>query len=125
LSDFGTTTQVREANADPGVGVYEDVVQRERFAEGYKGEYFRMGEPAIHPAAQKATDGNDPYDVTTLVWEDTHTVGFTGETSTHMLTIFTPDTSHTMSSNSYMENATEGVWAVLNALLSNFTVSAV
>jgi len=125
LTNFGTTTQVREANADPGSGTYEEISQQEFFMEGFKGEYHRMGEPGIYPLASKAESADAPYDLTTIQWEDSHVVGFTGNVSPKQLTIASPATgTGDMVVGSYMANGTEGVWPVL-AQLTGLTVTTV
>jgi len=126
LTNFSTTTVARKANADKGSGSYEEMSQQEHFMEGFKGEYHRMGEPGIYPAARKTTLLDDAgvrtyYDLTTITWEDTNVVGFTGNVSPKALIIASPETGTDnpgteMATTSYMDNAAEGVWEVLESL---------
>jgi len=120
LKNFGTTTQVREANADKGDGTYDEILQKEFFLEGFKGEIYRKGEPVIHPLNSSA-DSSKLYDMTTIQWSDNHVVGFTGNVSPKQLTLATPNDN---GANDYMREAGEGVWAVL-AGLTGLTVPAV
>ena len=93
-----------------------------------------MGEPGIYPAATKATLLDNAgtrtyYDLTTITWEDTNVVGFTGNVSPKSLIIASPETGTTnpggtMATTSYMDNATEGVWEVLE-VLTGLTIPSV
>lgn len=119
LKNFGNTNQVREANADKGAGTYEEILQKEFFLEGFKGEYHRKGEPTIHPLAENALESDAPYEITTISWEDSHVVGFTGNVSPKQLTLATPSA---LANTLYMSDGTAGVFAVL-AGLTGLTVT--
>jgi hypothetical protein len=128
LSGF-TTTAVRVAVADKGIGTYEEIASKEWFLKGNEGEYHRMGEPAIYSFASTAENRADSgapttdmeYDITTISFEDVSLVGFQNNVSPKQLTLATPED---LSANTYMNEAGEGVWATL-ASLTNLTVSAV
>ena len=90
LKDFGTTTSAREADASAGSGQYEEVAEKEWFLAGFEGEYFRMGEPAIHNFVGVADSSTD-YSVVTIVFEDKSLVGFENNISPKMLSIAVPD----------------------------------
>jgi hypothetical protein len=100
-------------SAYEGSGTYEQVAELEWFASGFKGEYFRMGEPGIHSYDVKATSsvagGN--YDVTNISYVDDVVVGIGATpTSAKQITLATPATAP-----GYMAGA-EDVWATIAAL---------
>jgi hypothetical protein len=120
LKDFGTTVAVRDQGTVKGLGTYREVAELEWFLAGHKGEYSRMGEPAIHSFAGTA-DSTKLYDATTIVFKDSSTVGFQNVISPKQLTLMTPDDN---AATDYMDDGTRGVWDVL-AQLTSLTVTAV
>ena len=114
LKDFGSTASVREANADAGIGTYEQAAEAEWFSIGGLGENYRMGGPVIHPASLNAVSGVT-YDITTIAFRDTSVVGFQNEVSEKMLTIYTPNGAD------YATDATtdNGLWSQIQAAMVN------
>jgi hypothetical protein len=116
LKDFGSTASVREANADAGIGTYEQAAEAEWFAMGQLGEYHRMGEPTIHPASLNAASGVT-YDITTISFRDNSVVGLSPTVSEKAITIYTPNGAD------YATDVTtdNGLWLQIEAALANVT----
>ena len=87
LKDFGNSNSAREADAFAGVGVYEQAAEGEWFCQGFEGESYRMGEPAIHNFVSKAVAGIT-YDVFSIRWIEDSVVGFTANVSPKQITIY-------------------------------------
>ena len=114
LKDFGSTASVREANADAGIGTYEQASEAEWFSIGGLGEPHRMGEPTIYGAALNAASGVT-YDITTVHFRDNSVVGFQNEVSEKMISIYTPNGAD------YATDATtdNGLWLQIQAAMVN------
>jgi len=120
LKNAATTTLARKANADKGDGTYDEILQKEFFLEGFKGEVYRKGEPVIYPLNSSALASDAPYDMTCIQWSDNDVVGFTGNVSPKQLTLATPTL---LAATAYMDAATVGVWDILTQLTPVTVVS--
>jgi hypothetical protein len=119
--DFGNTTTPAKTAAVKGEGDARAVIDHEWFAAGNRGEYFRMGEPAIHTFVSKA-DKVTPltYNITRITYADAHLVGFQDNVSPKSITLYTPTTGAT-----YMNDNTDGAWVMLQTIsgLSGLDIS--
>jgi len=115
LTDFGSTNSQREAVANDGVGVYEQIAELEWFLQGHEGEYFRMGEPAIYDARRDVKKTS--YNQIDLLFSNDEVVGFQPNVSPKHLTIAVP-----IAGADYATDGTDGVAAVLS-LITGATLS--
>lgn len=110
---MGSTAITNSVGAAEGSGQYEQVAELEWFAAGNRGEYFRMGEPSIYSYDKKASSAvaGGGYDITAIDYVDDSVVGIGATpTSKKQITLCTPTTLP-----GYM-NATDDVWAILDAI---------
>jgi hypothetical protein len=119
--DFGNTTTPAKTAAVKGEGDARAVIDHEWFAAGNRGEYFRMGEPAIHTFVSKA-DKVTPltYNITRITYADAHLVGFQDNVSPKSITLYTPTTGA-----EYMNDNNDGAWVMLQTIsgLSGLDIS--
>lgn len=107
LTGFGTSTQTETAAAK-GNGTEKSIRDLVWFCEGNQGEIYRMGEPAIHSYADKvdAQAVANGFDVITIEYKHTHTVGLQDNPSLKQLHIIIPELTSGSTAPNYALNAT-------------------
>lgn len=105
----GDTFITKTRTAFEGYGVWQQVSELEWFTQGHEGEYFRMGEPAIHPS-RSLVNPTGTYDMYEIVFSDVSLVGFQNNHSPKHLSIADDTTGGDSVSNG------DGAAAIIEAI---------